>query len=66
MDAETEDLSRRLSLRFPDIAIQHIEAIVDAEGQRLAERPIQDFVPVLLERAAVERLRRGSTAPSDH
>lgn len=65
MEPETEDLCRRLGVRFPDVARQHIEAVVGDERQRLADRPIQDFVPVLVERAAVERLRRGLTAAVD-
>lgn len=53
---------RRLGVLFPDVAGQHIDAVVEAEQRRLRDRPIQDFVPILVERAVVERLRRGATS----
>jgi hypothetical protein len=47
----------RLSERFPSLARQHVREIVDEEQQRLEGAPIRDFVPVLVEHAAKERLR---------
>ena len=61
MTAAIDDLVRRLSDRFPDVADQHVVAVVTEERQRLTNRPIQDFIPILVERAAADRLRRGAT-----
>lgn len=57
MDVAEADLLRRLQDRFPQIPEADIAAVVDTARTRLAERPVQDFVPVLVERAAVEELR---------
>ncbi len=57
MDAETTDLVSRLRTRFPDAPDERIRRVVEEARQRLADRPIQDFTDVLVERAAVQELR---------
>jgi hypothetical protein len=57
MDVEEADLLRRLRARFFGVPESEVAATVHAARARLADRPVQDFVPVLVERAAVEALR---------
>ncbi|WP_205649369.1 three-helix bundle dimerization domain-containing protein [Agromyces sp. LHK192] len=47
----------RLQDHFPDANRTEIERIVGEEHDRLEGNPIQDFVPVLVEHEARERLR---------
>jgi len=54
----------RLLERFPSLTEDHIHAIVDEEHHRFDGRPVRDFVPVLVERAARKRL--STEAPSVH
>ncbi|WP_400995097.1 three-helix bundle dimerization domain-containing protein [Agromyces sp. GXQ0307] len=51
-----EHVVTRLLERFPSLAEDHIHAIVDEEHHRFDGRPVRDFVPVLVERAARQRL----------
>ena len=47
----------RLAARFPTLTHEHIASVVSEEQHRLDEGSVHDFVPVLAERAARERLR---------
>lgn len=47
----------RLVRRFPDLERADIEAVVTEEHSKLSAGPIRDYVPVLVERAARDRLR---------
>ncbi len=57
-----EALAQRLVERFPDLPAQAvIDVVVDAY-ERLADARFRDFVPVLVEHDAVDRLRVGPGA----
>ena len=51
----------RLAQRFPDVPRDRITAIVGEEHQGLEGNPIRDFVPVLVEHEARDRLRTEGT-----
>jgi hypothetical protein len=48
---------QRLVDRFPDVPTDVIWGVVQEERRRLEERPVRDFVPLLVERASADRLR---------
>ena len=48
----------RLSERFPELERAQVEQVVAAAHSQLDGHPIRDYVPVLVERTAKERLRR--------
>ncbi|MFE5706082.1 three-helix bundle dimerization domain-containing protein [Rhodococcus koreensis] len=52
---------RRLQGRFPDLDTRLIDEAIDAAHHRFDGRPVRDFVPLLVERAAATTL---NTAPS--
>ena len=52
-----EGVVSRLAARFPTLARDHIAAVVREEQHRLDGGSVHDFVPVLAEHAARERLR---------
>ena len=54
-----EDLIRRLVARFPDVPADSVRQIVNASWDTFTDKPIRDFVPVLVERSAQEQLRSG-------
>ena len=47
----------RLAAHFPQIAPERIAEVVEEEYRRFDGRPIRDFVPVLTEHQARDRLR---------
>ncbi len=47
----------RLVKKFPDTHRTQIEEVVSDEYTALSDGPIRDYVPVLIERAAKDRLR---------
>ena len=51
-----EHVVARLMERFPDSTSERVHLVVDEEHQRFEGRPVRDFVPVLVERAARQRL----------
>lgn len=51
-----EQVTERLLRKF-DVAPEVVEAAVTSALATYAGRPIRDFVPVLVEREAIERLR---------
>ncbi len=53
-----EEVVHRLTDRFPEVSAEVVSGIVRAERQRLDGRPIREFMPLLVERASAERLRR--------
>ncbi|MBG6107102.1 three-helix bundle dimerization domain-containing protein [Frigoribacterium sp. CG_9.8] len=48
----------RLCERFPELERAQVEQAVAATHSQLDGNPIRDYVPVLVERTAKERLRR--------
>lgn len=55
---EIDEVIQRLRERFPTVEEGRIRGVVHEEHRTFDGRPIRDFVPVFVERAAVERLRR--------
>lgn len=55
---EVGEVIQRLRDRFPSISEERIRGVVQEEHRRFEGRPIRDFVPVFVERAAIERLGR--------
>lgn len=51
----------RLAVHFPQIARTRIAEVVEEEYRRFDGRPIRDFVPVLTEHQARDRLRGEGT-----
>ena len=47
----------RLAARFPTLERGHITEVVHEEHDRLNDARVRDFIPVLVEHAATERLR---------
>jgi hypothetical protein len=59
-DASDDDVDLvidRLAARFPTLERDHVERVVQEEHDRLGEARVRDFIPVLVEHAATERLR---------
>lgn len=54
---EIDEVIVRLRDRFPTVAEDRIRTVVHEEHGAFAGRPIRDFVPVFVERAAIQRLR---------
>ncbi|MFB6612040.1 three-helix bundle dimerization domain-containing protein [Agromyces sp. NPDC056379] len=52
----------RLVGRFPDLPRDHVAAVVEAAHLELEGNPVRDFVPVLVERTAKQRLKQEATA----
>ena len=50
----------RLCARFNTVAPEVVNEVLRATYARFDGRPIRDFVPLLVERAAAERLRQGT------
>jgi hypothetical protein len=49
-------LADRLAEQFPNTPRETVRAIVDAAHAEFADRPIRDFIPIFVERAAHRRL----------
>ena len=47
----------RLAARFPTLEREHITQVVNEEHDRLNGARVRDFIPVLVEHEATERLR---------
>ena len=54
----------RLAARFPDVSRDRVAAIVGEEHLELEGNPIRDFIPVLVEHEARERLRVEGETPA--
>lgn len=55
-----EDVVTRMTARFPDTPPESVRAIVQASCEQFRDRPIRDFVPLLVERTARTRLVGGA------
>ncbi len=51
-------VTARLTERFPKANASDVESIVREEVAALADKPVNDYVAVLAERAAKKRLKR--------
>ncbi len=61
---EVDAVVYRLSDRFPEVPRDHVaEVVIDAHDE-LDGNPIRDFVPVLVEHEARDRLRAEGARPS--
>ena len=61
------EVQQRLEARFPDLDPTLVEAAIQVAAAGITG-PVRDYVPLLVERAARERLNRavaGGTAPFD-
>jgi hypothetical protein len=58
LDQIVSEVSARLRTRFPDRSAAEVESAVQAELDSLADRPVQDYLSVLTERAAKSRLKK--------
>ena len=54
---EVERISADLADKFDDVSLQVIESGVRAEFERRSSSPVQDFVPVFVERSLRGKLR---------
>lgn len=61
-EANTAAMLDRIATRFPDVPREEIEHIAHEEHDRLSGGRIKDYVPVLVEKETVERLRTGAIA----
>ena len=59
-----DEVVDRLAARFPAVSRDHVAAIVGEEHLELEGNPIRDFVPVLIEHEARERLRAEGAMPT--
>lgn len=51
-------VSERLRGKYPDADAAEIDRVVRAELAELVDRPVQDYLAVLTERAAKKRLKK--------
>jgi hypothetical protein len=51
-------VSERLRARFPDAGADEVDRVVRSELAELVDRPVQDYLSVLTERAAKKRLKK--------
>ena len=57
-DENLDHVVDRLAARFPALPTPHIRHVVDVERRRLESEPLRDSVPLLVEQAAIEELRK--------
>ncbi|MFE3060796.1 three-helix bundle dimerization domain-containing protein [Nocardia sp. NPDC059239] len=57
-DQQIAALVRRLAAQFPAINTDTVEGIVAEIHHGFDGRPVRDFIPLLVERRAVRRLRQ--------
>ena len=57
-DQNLEHVVDRLGARFPSLPAEHVRDVVEAERHRLENGSVRDFIPVLIEHAAMEQLRK--------
>jgi hypothetical protein len=57
-DRKIKEVVERLAARYPHERPERIRAVVDAAQEQFAGNPIRNFVPVFVERVAIEELNR--------
>ncbi len=55
-----DQVRERLTAQFPDVPEDTVRLVVDQAHRSLDGRPVRNYVPVLVEREARERLRAPS------
>jgi hypothetical protein len=60
--AHLTEVQDRLSDRYQNVPADRIRRYTKAEAERLADRPVQAFVPILVERAVRNRLDQDSSS----
>lgn len=55
-----DKVAERLAEKFPDVSAAHVEEVVQSEYEALADAPVRDYIPVLVEHEAREDLTRES------
>ena len=58
-----DDMVRRLEVRYADLPPDRVKAVVTACHDSLSDKPIRDFIPVLVEHAARSQLRAERKTP---
>ncbi|RXZ47726.1 hypothetical protein ESP57_14425 [Agromyces fucosus] len=56
-----DEVIDRLVGRFPDVSRDRIASVVETAHLELEGNPVRDFVPVLVERTAKQRLKQEAT-----
>ena len=51
-------VSANLRAKYPDLQADEVERVVRAELAQLVDRPVQDYLAVLTERAAKKQLKK--------
>ena len=51
-----------LQQQFPELPVETVEKAVLGQYEQFEGRPVRDFVPILVERAAQDQLRTGDAA----
>lgn len=59
-DRAVEQIIVRLSKKFPNETATTIEKTVHEQQLALSRNPLRDYIPVLIEHAVKERLRRAA------
>ncbi|MWV51446.1 hypothetical protein GRS96_19435 (plasmid) [Rathayibacter sp. VKM Ac-2803] len=60
-DQVVRDATAAVRAKFPDHSGAEVEALVREELTKLVDRPVQDYLSVLTERAVKQRLRGDTT-----
>lgn len=55
--ADLDNVVSRVSERFPTVDRETVESVVGDEAAQLEDARVRDYIPVLVEHEAVERLR---------
>jgi hypothetical protein len=61
VDETIEQIVTRLQEKHPEYARADIEAAARSEYAELAARPVQDYMAILVERAAKKRLKKAQS-----
>ncbi|TQJ30310.1 three-helix bundle dimerization domain-containing protein [Microbacterium sp. SLBN-146] len=56
--ADLDSVVSRVSDRFPTVDRERVESVVDDEAAQLEDARVRDYIPVLVEHEAVDRLRQ--------
>jgi len=63
---ELNEVVHRLLERFPDVQEQEVRSVVFKAHEKFAGNPIRDFVPVFVERSAIDVLSRTDRAAPEN